>query len=125
MTVWGEFDAIRARVEGVTLRFAPMILVPSGDPLTVEISCLTGTADLERQRREWRTEPLAVGLDLAHDLSWQGPHAYLLPDRGDWSGVLCWRITVLGFVEQEAVDAFGTVCDAIEQARVPAPMRGD
>jgi hypothetical protein len=81
----------------------------------VEIAHVTGTAGLEGGY-EYQWGPLAVPLDLAHDLSWQGPRAYVWPEYGGNLGVTRWRVVALGFIEQEAQNAFYAVCVAIDGA---------
>jgi len=109
-------DALAAipEPEGVTLyRVPPVALWKEPGGLTVEVAFATGTAGREGSY-ECNWGPLQVPLDLAHDLSWQGPRAYLWPEAGDSRGVARWRIHALGFIDQEARDAFYAVCVAID-----------
>ena len=108
-------DALAAipEPEGVTLyRVPPVALWEEPGGLTVEVVTVTGTAGLEGSY-ECQWGPLQVPLDLAHDLSWQGPRAYVWPECSDNRGVTRWRISALGFIEQEAREAFDVVCAAI------------
>ena len=115
MSTWDALAAI-PEPEGVTLyRMPPVSLWEEPGGLTVGVVIATGTAGLEGGY-ECRWEPLQVPLDVAHDLSRQGPRAYLWPETGGLRGVTRWRIDVLGFIEQEAQDAFYAVCAAIDGA---------
>jgi hypothetical protein len=101
--------------DGVTLyRVPPSPVSREAGELTVEVAYLTGTSGLDGT--SWQNPvPVPVPLDLAHDLSWQGPRAYVWPEAGDIRGVTRWRIDVLGFIRQEAEDAFAAVTEAVWQ----------
>ena len=82
----------------------------------VAAGCVSGTAgpgDAPARHRD----QLQVQLDVAHDLSWQGPRAYITLDRAyitlDGRGAIRWRISALGFIEQDAEQAFHAVCAAV------------
>ena len=95
--------------EGVTLyRYTPFW--ETG--LAVAVACVSGTAGI-CDAPDWRRDELRVPLDLAHDLSRQGPQVYIALDHVDWRGSIRWRITALGITEQEAEKAFHAVCAAV------------
>lgn len=98
--------------EGVTLyRYMPFL--ESG--LMVEAACVQGTAGLHDEPA-WCPGTVQVPLDLAHDLSWQGPRAYVSLDRVCFAGdrnAVRWRISALGFTGQEAEQAFHAVAAAV------------
>jgi hypothetical protein len=98
--------------EGITLyRYVPFL--ESG--LTTEVACVSGTAGLYDEP-EWRPGVLQVPLDLAHDLSWQGPRAYVSLDRAcfaDGRNAVRWRISALSLTEQEAEQAFHAVAAVV------------
>lgn len=97
--------------DGVTLWRMPPFWDGSGP--TVRVGIVTGTAGpAGRGARHSGLQP--VSLDAAHDLSWRGPEAWVWPESGDNEGVLTWTVIALGFIEQEASEAFRAVCAAID-----------
>ena len=105
--------------EGVTLYRVPPLWESEG--LTVKVAYAFGTAGIEG-RGEMGGGLIRVGLDHAHDLSWRGPEVYVWPESGGVRGVTSWRVSALGFIEQEAQEAFKAVCAAIDGA--PAASLG-
>ena len=99
---------------GVTLRRMPP-RIERDDPgaLTVEVGQVYGTAG-PGGSGEKAAAPLPVGLDRAHDLSWQGPEVYVWPETGGRYGVTRWTVYALGFIEHEAREAFRAACAAID-----------
>jgi len=101
--------------EGVTLyRVAVQAVWRKPEGLTVLVAHVGGSAGVEGRGVTYRAL-LPVALDDAHDLSWQGPKAFVWPDCGDRRGVIRWQVNVVGFVEPEAQAAFDAVCAAIER----------
>jgi hypothetical protein len=107
---------------GVTLYRCPPGPECRPGGLTVEVAGVAGTAGPEG-RGEERAMPVPVGLDRAHDLSWRGPEVYVWPEAGGRLGVLRWTVIALGFIEQEARDAFEATCIAIDSGK-RLPQRG-
>lgn len=101
-------------IEGVTMHLARLSAIwrkPEGSAILVPF--LSGTAEIGGYRDSYQGGLVAVTLDTAHDLSWQGPSAYVYPDGVDWQCRWRGRIEVLGFTETEALDAFDAVRAAI------------
>lgn len=98
--------------EGVTLHRLPPLPEEPGE-LTVLVAGVSGSAGPEG-RGEQGASLVPVGLDQAHDLSWQGPEAWIWPAAGGLAGVMRWEVVALGFIEEEAREAFRAVCDAID-----------
>jgi hypothetical protein len=115
--VQSTMEALAAIPEppSVTLRRVPPWVDP-GEPgaLTVEVGQVYGTAG-PAGRGEHAAAPLPVGLDQAHDLSWRGPEVYVWPETGGPYGVMRWTVYAVGFIEQEAREAFWAVCAAIDK----------
>jgi hypothetical protein len=97
---------------GVTLWRAPPMWETEG--LTVQVGFVTGTAGpAGRGARDSGLHP--VSLDAAHNLSWRGPEVWVWPESGGYQGVMTWTVIALGFIEQEAREAFRAVCAAIDR----------
>ena len=102
--------------DGVTLwRVPPMDVCGEPGGLAVRVAYVSGTAGLEG-RGERASGLIGVACDKAHDLSWRGPEVYVWPESCDNRGVMRWSVIALGFIEQEAGDAFDAVCVAIDGA---------
>ena len=99
---------------GVTLYRVPPPWESGG--LTVKVAYTTGTAGIYG-RGERGSGLIPVALDHAHDLSWRGPEVYVWPESGGQFGVMRWSVSALGFIEQEAQEAFKAVCEAIDGTR--------
>ena len=95
---------------GVTLWRCPPLWEAKG--LTVSVAAVIGTAGIEG-RGETGHQFLPVSLDAAHDLSWRGAEVWVWPQSGGIRGVACWGVYALGFIEQEAREAFEAVCAAV------------
>jgi hypothetical protein len=111
--VMSTMEALAAIPEplGVTLWRVPPYWKAEG--LTVEVGFVAGTAGpAGRGARRSGLHP--VPLDAAHDLSWRGPEVWVWPESGGNMGVLTWTVIALGFIEQEAREAFRAVCAAID-----------
>ena len=102
--------------DGVTLwRVPPMDVCGEPGGLAVRVAYVSGTAGLEG-RGERASGLIGVACDKAHDLSWRGPEVYVWPEAAGFRGVMRWSVIALGFIEQEAGDAFDAVCVAIDGA---------
>ena len=102
--------------DGVTLwRVPPMDVCGEPGGLAVRVAYVSGTAGLEG-RGERACGLIGVACDKAHDLSWRGPEVYVWPEAAGFRGVMRWSVIALGFIEQEAGDAFDAVCVAIDGA---------
>jgi hypothetical protein len=100
--------------DGVTLwRVPPMDVCGEPGGLAVRVAYVSGTAGLEG-RGERASGLIGVACDKAHDLSWRGPEVYVWPEAGGNLGVTRWSVIALGFIEQEAGDAFDAVCAAVD-----------
>lgn len=85
--------------------------------LAVAVAYVSGTAGLEG-RGERASGLVNVACDKAHDLSWQGPDVYVWPETGGTRGVTSWTVTAVGFIEQEAREAFHAMCAAIDAVAI-------
>ena len=118
-------DGIRSlpEVTGVRLyRMPPHAPWQETGGLTVRIVWLHGTGGPASRHEGYTVTLMPAPLDAAHDLSWQGPEAYVWPAAWvDGGGVTLWSIDVAGFTEAEALDAYYAVRAAIGSVYTGAP----
>lgn len=105
------------QVEDVRIQYGSAAIgAPAGGEPALRIAYAAGTAGVHGRGLE-SIAFYAVPLDDAHDLSRQGPAAFVSAWAGVAPfGVTVWRVVVLAFTEYEATDAFVAVRAAIDAA---------
>jgi hypothetical protein len=83
----------------------------------VMVTCMYAAVD-RSGRRNVRGWPAVVDPDVAFDLSHQA-EALVTPLSGDLTGWTSWSISVLGFIEADALVALETVVCAVHDGKLP------
>lgn len=102
--------------EGIAVWCSPPHIDSADGGLTVDVAAAFGTAG-RKGRGLLRCALVPVPVDFAHDLSRQAV-AFIWPGGGDRWGTSVWDITVVAFVDAEALEAFDVVLDAFAAGRI-------